>query len=337
MEGWRNCLIRGRLVEVYPREEMMSSRSKAKTWPYPRHRHFRGKVQRAAVEWFSDQGHAVLPSKPYILADRDDWPHNIILPEVAAYIRRIQTERAKRGKGFALHRSIHNGLSSQALLFNLIGPLIVRNDLGILESTLNRQRINWPPGPTTVELEYEDRAVFNEDYGQPTSIDLVLLNDKKEPWLFVECKFVETGFGGCSVYGAGDCDGRNPATDFSLCYLHHIGRRYWILMEKHGFLQEPIIQQGTCILSRHYQFFRCVVFAAEFGKPFLLLSDQRSPTYDCSGPHGRRGLLPLLLSLVPHGLRSSVLDISIQQVVSAIKNSGRHSWVAEFESKYGLS
>jgi hypothetical protein len=316
---------------------MKSSRSKAKTWPYPRHRHFRARVQEAAANWFSDQGLAVLPNKPYVLANWGDWQHNIILPEVAEYIEEVRSERAERSQGFPLHRSVHHGLSSQALLFNLIGPLIVQNDLGILASTLKAHGLHSPPTATTVELEYEDRAIFNEDYGQPTSIDLVLLDDETQPWLFVECKFVETGFGGCSVYGAGDCDGQNPAANFSLCYLHHIGRRYWTLMEKHGFLQEPTTQQQTCILSTHYQFFRCVVFAAEFGKPFLLLNDQRSPTFHCSGPQGQRGLLPLLLSLVPGELRSRVLSVSIQEVVSAVKASGRHPWIAEFERKYGLS
>jgi hypothetical protein len=146
---------------------MKSSRSKAKTWPYPRHRHFRVKVQDAAANWFSDRGLAVLPNKPYVLADPDDWPHNIILPEVADYIGKIQTERAKRGQGFPLHKSIHHGLSSQALLFNLIGPLIVRDDLGILDSALKSQGLYSPPTPTTAQFEYEDRAIFNEDYGQP--------------------------------------------------------------------------------------------------------------------------------------------------------------------------
>jgi hypothetical protein len=28
--------------------------------------------------------------------------------------------------------------------------------------------------------------------------------------------------------------------------------------------------------------------------------------------------------------------VSIQQVVQAIKSSGRHAWIEEFEKKYGL-
>ncbi len=77
------------------------------------------------------------------------------------------------------------------------------------------------------EFEYSQRSVFNEDSGQPTSIDLVLRAPEGEVSAFVECKFVEREFGQCSVFTGGDCDGRNPASDLSLCYLHHIGRRYW--------------------------------------------------------------------------------------------------------------
>ena len=43
------------------------------------------------------------------------------------------------------------------------------------------------------------------------------------PVLFVESKFVEKDFGGCSVFRNGDCDGRNPVSDPSDCYMHHLG------------------------------------------------------------------------------------------------------------------
>lgn len=293
-------------------------------------------MRESAAAWFAARDLAVRSRMPYILAHWEDWPHNIILPEVAAYIQQIQAERASQGQGFALHKYIHHGLSSQALLFNLVGPLIVRDDLAVLETAFSRQGLQWPPGPVHAQLEYENRTVFNEGTGQPTSIDLVLLDRFEQPRMFIECKFTEAEFGGCSVYTAGDCDGRNPAADFSLCYLHHIGRRYWELLAAHGFLEGPLHQESTCILANHYQFFRCVVFALEFGRPFVLLSDERSPVFDCDGPQGRRGLLPFLLSFVPEALRAQVVAVSIQQVVAAIKESGRHSWITEFEGKYNL-
>jgi POLQ-like helicase len=314
---------------------MTSSRARARAWPYPRHRNFRKELQTAAAEWFADRGLAVSSRYPYILADREEWPQNIILPEVAAYVKKEQARREAQRQGFPLHKYIHHGLSSQAMLFNLVGPLIVRRDLAPLQQAFAQQGIAWPKGGLSASFEYEDREVFNEDTGQPTSIDLVLKDDADRPHLFVEGKLVETEFGGCSVFEAGDCDGRNPAGDFSLCYLHYIGRRYWELLEKHGFLSGIIGQNATCILATYYQFFREVIFALELGGSFVLLSDERSPTFGCDGPQGKRGLMPFLLSLLPESVHNRVATVGIQQVVAAIRSSGRHEWIAQFERKYG--
>lgn len=145
-----------------------SSRSLAKSWPYPRHRHFVSGVRESAKEWFTSKGYSVQTKKPYILKSREDWPKNIILPEVAEYIQDTISSRESGGEGFALHKYIHHGLSSQALIFNLVGPLIVRNDLEPLQLLLERQGVGWPNPPLSAEFEYEDREVFNEDSGQPT-------------------------------------------------------------------------------------------------------------------------------------------------------------------------
>ena len=77
---------------------------------------------------------------------------------------------------------------------------------------------------------------------------------RKEP-TNAEAKLVEKEFGGCSAFAKGDCDGHNPAKDFNLCYLHHIGRRYWELMGKHGFLDGPLAKDSVCIMASYYQFF----------------------------------------------------------------------------------
>ena len=304
-----------------------SSRARARMWPYPRHRNFRKELQIAAAKWFADKGFTVSTRYPYILADREEWAQNIILPEVAAYIKEEHTQRETQRQGFPLHKYIHHGLSSQAMLFNLIGPLIVVKDLEPLRQAFAQQGITWPKGEISASFEYKDRAVFNEDTGQPTTIDLVLKGGDVRPHLFVEGKLVEREFGGCSVFRAGDCNGRNPTSDFSLCYLHHLGRRYWELLKKHGFLSGPIGQNATCILATYYQFFREVIFALELGGSFVLLSDERSPTFSCDGSQGKRGLMPFLLSLIPESARARVAIVSVQQVVAAIKTSKQHKWI----------
>ena len=89
-------------------------------------------------------------------------------------------------------------------------------------------------------------------------------------------------------------------------------------------------------IASYYQFFREVIFALELGGSFVLLSDERSLTFSCDGPQGKRGLMPFLLSLVPQSVLPRVATVSVQQVVAAIKASERHGWITEFERKYGL-
>ena len=134
-------------------------------------------------------------------------------------------------------------------------------------------------GDISAEFEYDDRRVFNERQGQPTSIDLVLRKGMLEPKIFVEAKLVEKEFGGCSLFSGGDCDGRNPAKDhspgddFPLCYLDTIDRWYWKLMDKHKFLDGPLAEDSTCIMTSYYQFFREALMALELGGDFVMLCD----------------------------------------------------------------
>jgi len=266
----------------------------------------------------------------FMLPNKYHWKDNIILPEVAAY---VEAEVSRRDN-FALHHSVHHGLSSQAAAFNLIGPLIVRDDLAPLLTALSDNGVPIPDEPITASLEYEDRAVFNENQPQPTSIDLVLAGRSSRPFLFIECKLVEDGFGMCSQPGKGLCDKLNPAQDFSLCILQREHqRRYWDVLDRHGFNVAHLRENPTCLLAKHYQFFREILFALEYNGDFVLLYDARNPVWWDS----RNAEMPYLLGLVPEALRPRVHSITIQDVVAAVRASGRHEWIGEFERKYGLA
>jgi hypothetical protein len=128
---------------------------------------------------------------------------------VAQYIQEERAQRKAQRQSFSLHRYIHHGLSSQTVLFNLVGPLIVSRDLEPLRQAFAQRGIAWPEG-------------------------------------------------------------------------------------------------------------------------------ELSASFDCAEPHGRRGLMPFLLSLLLESVHDRVATVSIQQVVAAIRSSGRHEWIAEFERKYGL-
>lgn len=313
-----------------------SSKYYAQTWPYPRHKDFEEQLRKSNAKWFAVHDYQTNPSMPYLLDHWDHWPNNIIIPEVTQYLLEERKSRNEKRQGFPLHKYIHHGLSSQAMLFNLVGPLVVQNDLLPLKSAFETGGIDWPPEKVTPSFEVEDRNIFNEDAGQPTSIDLVIQGENRIKSLFIESKLVEHEFGGCSVFEAGDCDGRNPTDNFARCYLHHLGRQYWVLMKKHGFLNGLAGSSPICPFAMYYQFFRELIFAIESGGDFVLLYDQRNPTFFCGDPTNERGLMPFLNTFVPDHLKDQIHSISIQQIVSAYKKNGDFSWLNEFEKKYGL-
>lgn len=312
-----------------------NSKALAKSWPYPRYKDFQRDLRKVATAWFKARGLPIQKKYSFILANRDLWPSNIIMPEVAVYIESQMQSRETERKGFPLSRYIHHGLSSQAMLFNLIGPLVERGDLSPMREAFEASGIPWPEGDINAAFEVEDRDVFHEDSGQPTSIDLVIQGSKGG--LFVEAKFTESEFGGCSVFERGDCDGKTPVGDLDHCYLHHIGRRYWDRMAEQGFLAGSLGDCPICPFTCYYQFFREVMYAIYQGGHFVLLHDARNPTFICERSEGQRGLFPFLTSLVPEPLQGRMFQVSIQQVFAAVNDScGRDGWVSNFAEKYGM-
>lgn len=305
-------------------------------WPYAKYSDFRKQLELAAALWFAEKGKVVSTSAPYMLRRRSDWADNIILLNVAEYVLKQKQEHEAIKESFPLHKFIHHGLSSQAMLFNLFGPLVVSGDLEAARAAFGN--IGWPSGEVTAVFEVDDRTVFNEKQAQPTSIDLVISGTQDGVSLFVEAKLVEQEFGGCSVFSNGDCDGQNPAKDFSLCYLHFIERTYWPRLKDMDFLKGPMKEGLICPLAAYYQFFREVLFALVKGGYFVLLYDERSPVFYSLGPNGSRGLMPFLKAFVPDQFQLCIGSVSIQEAVRAIKESKRHNhWIYEFEKKYGLA
>jgi POLQ-like helicase len=319
-------------------KSVLSSRRLAGTWPYERRKKFEDELREAAANWFRSKGFKTHPKMDYCLADRDkQWKENIILPEVAEYINGLKVEN--RGtKPFPLHKYLHHGLSSQAMAFNLLGPLKERDDFEPLKIALGKQGFEWPTN-SFAEFEYEDRAIFNEDTGQPTSIDFAVIPQDGQGSIFIEVKLSESEFGGCSVFANGDCDGRNPFIyGLEECYLHHLGRKYWDVMKEHGLAFVDFNKGSICPFTCYYQFYREVLFALVQGGSYILLHDERNPAfYQKPENHIERGLYPFMLQSLPKGARKRVGRITLQQVAQAIEESGRHGdWIGEFRNKYGL-
>lgn len=291
----------------------------------------------AAAEWFRSKSFPTHPRMPYCLGEWKNWPANLILEEVAEYIQQQHKAASENKSPFPLHKYLHHGMSSQAMAFNLIGPLITRKDYSPLISLLDSKGVEGASEIAEAVFEYEDREVFNEDAGQPTSIDIALKDKNGRPFIFIETKFDERAFGGCSVFGLGDCCGVSPVGFENDCFLHFIGRTYWPLMSKHG-ITDKLKNERQCIFALHYQFFREVILSVEKNGTFVLLSDERSPVFSSSTGEDRRGLMPFLTSFLPEHLKARVISISTQEFVRELERSPTHQdWIPEFKRKYAMA
>lgn len=293
-------------------------------------------LKKAAADYFADKGVPVDAHKDYCLKSPDLWSRNIISNDVVAYIRGEHPGR-RSGKSLPLHKYIHHGLSSQAMIFNLVGPLIVRNDLGPLRSILAEIGISWPEGDIKAEFEYIDTTVFNEDMRHATSFDVAIIG-RKSP-VFIEAKLAEKGFGGCAAYPR-QCDGRNrAAVDYSRCYLHRKGRRYWPLMDHYDIMDEDMAGRSECPFVENYQFYRELLFALVKGGAYILLCDERNPVFAGTDPNARpnEGLWQKLVASLPRTFHRNLGLITVQHVVQTIRSTGRHGdWINDFVRKYGI-
>ena len=319
------------------RIENMNSRQLTQKWPFSRHEEFKQKLQNASAAWFKIRQLQTNLKMPYCLSQWSDWGSNIILQEVVEYIHDCKTRCEKEGKPFPLHKYVHHGLSSQAMTFNLIGPQITRKDYSSLIRLLEAKGIPSASRINDGYFEYEDRLVFNEDTGQPTSVDVVLEDASGNPIVFIESKLAEQEFGGCSVFSNGDCEGRNPVGREETCYLHFIGRRYWELMKGYG-ITAGLINERQCLFAAHYQFFREVLLSLEKGGTFVLLSDERSPVFHCKSDTVQRGIMPFLMEFIPVQYQHRIVSMSIQELVGHLKTNEKHQdWIGDFEVKYGMA
>ena len=148
-------------------------------------------MRETAANYFVEMGYGVEHKYPFILADWADRPNNIIVREVVDHVDELRRRREAAGEMFALNNYIHHGLSSQGMLFIFIGHLIVRRDLDLLKTIFGRLSVEWPKGQLEAILEFEDRDVFNENSGQPTSIDLDTTDEADNPFVFAEFKFTQ--------------------------------------------------------------------------------------------------------------------------------------------------
>jgi len=288
------------------------------------------KLRRQTAVYFKNKGYAV-SSNGYILVNRDNWQDNIILPEVVTYIVEEIRHREQTENPFPLHKWIHHGLSSQACLFNLLGEFVVKQDYPTIKEiiSLSEPELKLAGNISIAQFEYEDRDVFAEYQGQPTSIDLVLGTDRDEK-VFIEFKFTEAEFGTCSVYEDGDCDGSNPKDNLNTCYLHQIGRTYMDLMNNYDLLSNI----EHCPFTEFYQAYRLLGFTLKNSGYLLLIHDERNPSFLAETGGIKRGKYQRFRRLLPKEVADKIHILGMQRILEYLEEYKSLSWLAEFREKY---
>ncbi|MDR2010001.1 MAG: hypothetical protein LBQ22_05925 [Bacteroidales bacterium] len=302
-------------------------------WKYQQYKSFRKSQNKFASDWFVKKNFTVQDKYPFILRHNSQWKENIILDSVANFIEKVKNEYEIKKVPFPLHKYVHHGLSSQAMLFNLLGESTLKHDTHFFSSLFAYKDV-CIDGSSELLFEYSDRKTFNELQRQPTSFDFAIKNNKGKN-IFLEAKYVETEFGKCSTIEGGECDGLNPINDVDSCYLTHCGRNYWELMIKYG-LSEPYKNSLICPFVIYYQFYRELLFAAKNNGYYVILIDKRNPAFMKTDGVNERGLIPILTSRISEEMKSIIKIVFIQDVVELLEKSN-YSWVEEFKEKYGLT
>lgn len=294
---------------------------------------YRRHLERAAASWFADRKLPV-QKRAYILEGPRDWKDNLIDPALAVYITDEKNRRERHAESFPLHKYLHHGLSSQAMVFNLAVPLFKAFDVDALAHGFTAVGVTWPGKRATGRLEAKDREIFSEAQGQATSFDLCIEGDGSP--VYVEAKLVEKEFGGCSMLAGGDCDGANPARDWDMCPLQRLGRRYWERLDELGFLVGPMLESPVCLLGPYYQFFREAAFVISKDAQYVLLVHGDNPAFQ-RGDDPERGLWPFLCQFVPADYRGRLHLVTLQAAADSVHATGRHrSWIHQFRKKYAL-
>ena len=297
------------------------------------HNDIRQILEKSSAEWFKKKGCPTRPEYPYILKNRSDWRKNIILPEVFDY---VMERKQARNYPFPLHDWLHHGLSSQAMLFNLFGPLVVKNSLVVLAEPFREAGVIFPK-QIDGEFEYQDRLAFNELQTQPTSLDFVITDHTKEPKILIEAKLVEKGFGYCSQLQNTVCSGLNPANGIleKECELVSIGREYWKVLIENDVLTEEALKGPTCPLAVFYQFYREVGFAVKTNAQLVFLVDERNPFFS---PSTDSSLPNRLIKSLKPTIQQKVKIVTIQRIFAEIAKFFKgENWVENLAEKYNLN
>lgn len=142
--------------------------------------------------------------------------------------RRAAEQRAAAGKGVNRERTFGNMLSSQAMGFNLFGPLAFEPDGLDVASDILRPFVPGLARVRSIAMEYTPPHELFRDQSKFGGVDCDVLiefdaADGEKGVLVIETKFVEESFSRC---GHRKSDARDPCPDDVVLGCDHSGCRY---------------------------------------------------------------------------------------------------------------
>jgi hypothetical protein len=103
------------------------------------------------------------------------------------------------------------------------------------------------------------------------------------------------------------------------------------LMGKYNLLRDS----EYCPFTEFYQAYRLLLFALEKGGCFLLIHDERNPTFLVQQGELTRGRYKRFKGLLPEEIAGNkVFILGIQRIVEQLESYKKYSWLTEFKGKY---
>jgi len=89
-----------------------------------------------------------------------------------------------------------------------------------------------------------------------------------------------------------------------------------------------------CPFTEFYQAYRLLLFALENNGYFLLIHDERNPTFLIQHSGIKRGKYKRFKQLLPKEISDKVFILNIQRIVEHLEKDVKCTWLAEFKKKY---
>jgi len=105
-------------------------------------------------------------------------------------------------------------------------------------------------------------------------------------------------------------------------------------MEKHGLTTDSLEASPICPFVTLYQAYRILIFALERGEHFLLIHDNRNPSFAWTSTSIGRGAFALLYELLPRSAQRRCHGITTQEVVAILDSMFPFPSLEEVKAKY---